>query len=63
VPKLREGVIVTDAELAALADARAQAVQDALLADGGIDPARVFLIRGEPAKAEGGTVTMVLSLK
>jgi len=63
VPKLREGVVVTDAELAALADARAQAVQDALLADGGIDPARVFLIRGEPAKAEGGTVTMVLSLK
>ncbi|MGE0031218.1 MAG: DUF748 domain-containing protein [Steroidobacteraceae bacterium] len=63
VPKLREGVVVTDAELAALADARAQAVQEALLADGGIDPARVFLIRGEPATADGGTVTMVLSLK
>lgn len=60
---LREAVNVADAELAALADARAQAVRDALLADGAIDPARVFLIRGEPATAADGIVKMVLSLK
>lgn len=63
VPKLREGVVVTDADLALLADARAEAVRDALLADGEIDPARVFLIRGEPATADGGMIRMVLSLK
>ena len=42
---------------------RAQAVRDALLADGAIDPVRVFLIRGEPSGVADGPVKMTLSLK
>ena len=34
-----------------------------LLADAAVDPARVFLVRGEPASAAAGRVPMVLSLK
>jgi Domain of Unknown Function (DUF748) len=50
---LLEHVQVTDAELEALGKQRAQAIQDALLADGQIDPARVFIVNNPP-KAEGG---------
>ena len=41
----------TSAELAALGAARAAAVRDAILADGTVDPARVF-----PTTALGATV-------
>lgn len=62
-PGLKAAVATGPAEIEALADARAEAVRDALLADGAIDPARVFVIRGDPATAESGQVRMTLSLK
>lgn len=51
----RAHVAVTDADLAELGRARAAAVQDALLASGDIDPARVFVIaqREAPTETEG----------
>lgn len=61
--KLRASLVVEEAEIAALAQARAETVRDGLLADGAIDPARVFLIRGEPVKATDGAVRMTLTLK
>jgi len=62
-PLLRATVVVGDEELAALGEQRAAGVRDALLADGAVDPARVFLIRGQPAESADGAVRMVLSLK
>jgi uncharacterized protein involved in outer membrane biogenesis len=62
-PLVRATFTVSDEELAALAEQRAAAVRDALLADGVVDPARVFLIRGGPSASADGAVRMVLSLK
>jgi len=62
-PPLRATVVVDEAELTALGEQRAARVRDALLADGAVDPARVFLIRGQPAASADGAVRMVLSLK
>ena len=56
-------VEVPDTELAELGRERAQAVQNLLLASGEIEPARVFVITGEPAPNEGGLVRMDLSLR
>jgi len=61
--KLRASFVIEEAEIAALAQARAESVRDALLSDGAVDPARVFLIRGEPMMAADGLVRMKLSLK
>jgi uncharacterized protein involved in outer membrane biogenesis len=62
-PKLRASITVDEQEVTALAEARAKAVRDALLAGGAIDPARVFLIRGKPVTASDGAVRMALNLK
>ena len=59
--QLRPRFAVTDAELVALGRARALAVQDALLSDGQIDPARVFIITTPPKDAD--VVRMTLSLR
>jgi uncharacterized protein involved in outer membrane biogenesis len=56
-------VEVPETELADLGRERAQAVQNLLLASGEIEPARVFVITGEPAPNEGGLVRMDLSLR
>ena len=56
-------VTVADTALADLGRQRAQIVQNLLLASGEIEPARVFVITGEPAKNEGGLVRMDLSLR
>jgi hypothetical protein len=56
-------VQVPDTSLAELGRQRAQVVQDLLLASGEIEPARVFVITGEPAPSEGGLVRMDLSLR
>jgi hypothetical protein len=56
-------VEVPDTELAELGRERAQAVQNLLLASGEIEPARVFVITGEPAPNDGGLVRMDLSLR
>ncbi len=51
LPRYRPG----DDELAALGRARANAVQDALLAGGEVDPTRVFIDGAKgPAAHEGG---------
>jgi len=62
-PGLKSAVSVPDEEVAALGTARAEAVRDALLGDGGVDPARVFIITGEAAELADGAVRMKLSLK
>jgi hypothetical protein len=59
---LRPTVVVADEELDALARARAAAAQDVLLADGQVDPMRVFVVKGEPKPADG-TVRVELALK
>lgn len=60
---LRERVEVTDTEYFALARARAERVQERLLADTGIDPARVFLTAPAEGKAADGGVVMELALQ
>ena len=60
---LRPEFLPTDAELAALGTARAEAVRDALLADGAIDPARVFLSTRQAVKSKDTAVRMELSLE
>jgi hypothetical protein len=56
-------VAVPDTALADLGRQRAQVVQNLLLASGEIEPARVFVITGEPATNDGGLVRMDLSLR
>jgi uncharacterized protein involved in outer membrane biogenesis len=50
------------ADIEALAQARATAVQSALLDGTGIDPSRVFLIKAAPLAAKTGPVRMQLAL-
>lgn len=59
---LRARIVVADEELRALARARANAVQDALLASGEIDPLRVFITRPAEAADAGDRVRLELSL-
>ncbi len=54
---------VSDAELTELGKARAAAVQDALFAHGGIDPARVFITNGAAASADAQQLRIDLTLK
>jgi len=56
-------VVVSDNELEALGKQRAQAIQDALLSGGAVDPARVFMIAGPADAAADGKVRAELSLK
>jgi len=57
-------VEVTDSELESLGRHRAQAIQDALLADGQIDPSRVFIIGTDPKPStERDRVRAELALK
>ena len=60
---IRERVTVGDAEFKALGEQRAMALQQALLADPQIDPARVFLVANNKAVAKDGMVRLELSLK
>jgi hypothetical protein len=54
---------VSERELDELGAARGRAIQDVLLGGGGLDPARVFLVRAKDVKAEGGKVRAELALK
>ena len=54
---------VTPQELEKLAQARAHAIQDALLGPGEIDPTRVFLLGANPAAPAEGKVRVALALK
>ena len=60
---LRARVVISDAELQALAERRATVLQKALLASGGVDPARVFLVVNGKAKTQDGAVRLELSLQ
>lgn len=62
-PGLKAGMAAGPDDIDALAQARAEAVRDALLGEGGLDPARVFITRGQEAKVESGRARMTLSLK
>ena len=58
--RLRARVVVTEAEFRALGRARAEAAQAAVLAAGGVDPSRVFIVTAPPA--DGAKVRMKLAL-
>jgi hypothetical protein len=60
---LHQHIAVSDAELTALGQQRAEAAQQALLTDTQIDPERVFLAVNDKAKNENGMVRLELSLK
>ena len=60
---VRSAIVVSDAELRSLGQQRAEAMQKILLADGQIDPTRVFLVVSDKAKAQGGQVRLELSLQ
>lgn len=60
---VHEHIVVSDAELQALGQRRAQALQQALLADSQVAPERVFLVANDKATAKDGSVRLELSLK
>jgi uncharacterized protein involved in outer membrane biogenesis len=60
---VRSAIVVSDAELRSLGQQRAEAMQKILLAGGQIDPARVFLVVSDKAKAQGALVRLELSLQ
>jgi hypothetical protein len=60
---LHEHMAISDADLTALGQQRAMAVQQALLTDTQLDPARVFLVANDKAKNQDGKVRLELSLK
>ena len=53
---------VPDTDLEALGRSRAQAIQTTLLADGKIDPARVFIVNAAPKPDTGDTVKVELAV-
>lgn len=53
----------TDAELEALAQARAAAIQSALLTGGELDPTRVFVTAAQPLTPKDGQVSVELALE
>jgi uncharacterized protein DUF748 len=60
---LHEHLTVPDDRFKALGEQRAQALQQALLTDTQIDPARVFLVANDKATAKDGSVRAELSLR
>ncbi|HMD75598.1 MAG TPA: DUF748 domain-containing protein [Steroidobacteraceae bacterium] len=61
--QLRAQIIVDDAALKNLAEQRALALQQDLLSDGTLDPARVFLVTSDKIKSQDGLVRLELSLR
>jgi uncharacterized protein involved in outer membrane biogenesis len=53
---------IPDADLEGLGRSRAQAIQHAILADGQIDPARVFVVNAAPKPDSGDTVKVELAV-
>jgi len=60
---LHEHIAVTDDDLTALGQQRAAAIQQLLLTDTQLDPARVFLVVNDKAKNQDGEVRLELTLK
>jgi hypothetical protein len=67
IPDLETALIgrieVPDVDLQALGKKRTQAIQDVLLADGGIDASRVFIINGTAKTDDSGKVRVEMNLK
>ncbi len=61
--ELRKSFMPSNAELATLGTARANAVRTALLADGSVDPARVFMAAGSTEAADSGHSRMELKFE
>jgi hypothetical protein len=61
--QLRIALAPSNAELAALGQARAKAIRDALLAGGSVDPARLFLAGDLTAAANAGHSRVELKMK
>ena len=60
---LHEHIAIADSDLTALGEQRAMAVQQALLTDTKVDPARVFLVANDKANNRDGKVRLEFSLK
>jgi hypothetical protein len=60
---LIEHLKVSDADLQALGKQRAQAIQDALLSDGQIEPARLFIVNASQKAQGGDKVKVELAVK
>ncbi len=60
---LHEHIVISDSDLTTLGQQRAKAVQQVLLTDTQLDPARVFLVANDKAKDQDGLVRLELSLK
>jgi hypothetical protein len=61
--ELHARITVGDADLKTLGQQRAVVVQQALLTDTQVDPARVFLVANDKAKSQDGKVRLELTLK
>lgn len=61
--QLRAQIVVDDAALKNLAEQRALALQQNLLSDGTLDPARVFLVASDKIKSQDGLARLELSLR
>jgi hypothetical protein len=61
--ELHAHITVGDADLKSLGQQRAVVVQQALLTDTQVDPARVFLVANDKAKSQDGKVRLELTLK
>ena len=59
----RAAVVVPEAEFGALAEARADAIERALLEGGALDPTRVFKVRDDKVTAKDGKVRFELGLE
>lgn len=60
---LKDRITVEDAELEQLAQARAAAVQSALLSGGELEASRVFIVRADQVSMQGESVRLKLELK
>jgi len=60
---LLDHIQIADADLEALGKQRAQAIQDALLSDGQIEPSRLFIVNVPPQNGSGDTVKVSLAVK
>jgi hypothetical protein len=67
IPELEAAIIqkieVPEVDLQALGKKRTRAIQDVLLADGGIDASRVFIINGPAKASDNGNVRVEMALK
>lgn len=61
--QLRSTIVVTEADLEQLAQARSEAVQRALLGSGALQASRVFIVREGKVAARDGRVQLQLDLK